>query len=132
MKSKINAKSVLLVIICFAAIFLLHNFIFSKNHPIIVQHYDETKKEYVFYKNVTKGKDIRTIHNMIQKAEWEKYAPAKDDHVLCQFYFDNGNEKAILYQVVNNDTGYILVQKDTAQKSALADKDSEFMVNVLQ
>lgn len=132
MASKVNAKTVLLIIVCLVAIFLLNNLVFSKNHNIVVQHYDITKNEYVFYKNVTKEKDIRNIHRIIQNADWEKYYQAKDDNVLCQFYFDNGNDKAILYQVINNYGGFILVQKDVDQKSSLVNKDLELIINILQ
>lgn len=132
MTSKVNAKTALLIIVCLVAIFLLNNLVFSKNHNIVVQHYDIAKNEYVFYKNVTKEKDIRNIHRIIQNADWEKYYPAKDDNVLCQFYFDNGNDKAILYQVINNYGGFILVQKDVDLKSSLVNKDLELIINILQ
>lgn len=56
MKSKVNAKTVLLIIVCLAAFLLLKNLVFSEKHPIVVQHYNAEKTEYVFYKNVTKEK----------------------------------------------------------------------------
>ena len=122
----------LLIIVCFAAIFLLSDLFFPKNHNIVVQHYDMSKNEYVFYKNVTNEKDIRNIHRFIQNADWEEYDPAKDDNVVCQFYFENGSDKAIVYQVINNHGGFILVQKDVEQKSSLEDKDLELIINILQ
>ena len=132
MKSKVNAKVVLVIIVCLVAIFLLNHLVFSKNHNIVVEHYDMAKNEYVFYKNVTKEKDVRNIHRIIHNADWEKYYPAKDDKVLCQFYFDNGNDKAILYQVINHYGGCILVKKDVEQKSSLENKDLELIINILQ
>lgn len=132
MTSKVKAKTVLLIIVSLVAIVLLNNLVFTKNHNIVVQHYDVAKNEYVFYKNATKEKDIRNIHRIIQNADWEKYYPAKGDNVLCQFYFDNGNDKAILYQVINNYGGFILVQKDVDQKSSLVNKDLELLKTILQ
>ncbi len=132
MTNKVNAKTVLLIFVCLVAILLLNNLAFSKNHNIVVQHYDIAKNEYVFYKNITKEKDIRNIHRIIQNADWEKYYPAKEDNILCQFYFDNGNDKAILYQVINSYGGFILVQKDVDQKSSLVNKDLELIINILQ
>jgi hypothetical protein len=132
MTRKVKAKTVLLIIVSLVAIVLLNNLVFTKNHNIVVQHYDVAKNEYVFYKNATKEKDIRNIHRIIQNADWEKYYPAKDDNVLCQFYFDNGNDKAILYQVINNYGGFILVQKDVDQKSSLVNKDLGLLKTILQ
>ena len=122
----------LLISVCFAAIFLLNDLVFPKNHNIVVQHYDMSKNEYVFYKSVTNEKDIRNIHRFIQNADWEKYDPAKDDSVVCQFYFENGSDKAIVYQVINNHGEFILVQKDVEQKGSLVDKDLELIINILQ
>lgn len=132
MTSKVKMKTVLLFIICLVTIFLLNHLVFSKNQNIVVQHYDTAKNEYVFYKNVTKEKDIRNIHRIIQNADWKKYYPSKDDNVLCQFYFDSGNDKAILYQVINNNGRFILVQKDVDQKSSLVSKDLELIINILR
>lgn len=132
MTSKVNAKTVLLIIVCLVTIFLLGNLVFSKNHNIVVQQYDIAQNEYVFYKNVVKEKDIRNIHRIIQNADWEKYYPTKDDNVLYQFYFDNGNDKVIIYQVINNYGGFILVQNDVNQKSFLVNKDLELIINILQ
>lgn len=132
MKSKVNAKTVLLIIVCLAAFLLLKNLVFSEKHPIVVQHYNAEKTEYVFYKNVTKEKNIRNIHRIIQNADWESYEPAKDDNVLCQFYFENGNDKVILYQLINNYDGFILVRKDVNKKSSLVNKDLELIMNVFQ
>lgn len=132
MTSKVKVKTVLLIIACLVAVFLLKNFVFSKNHNIVVQHYDIARNEYVFYKNITKEKDIRNMHRIIQNADWEKYHLAEDENVLCQFYFDNKDDKAILYQVINNYDGFILVQKDVGQKSSLVNKDLELIINILQ
>lgn len=62
----------------------------------------------------------------------QHYDMAKDDDILCQFYVENGNDKAIVYQVINKDGGLILVQKDVNQKSSLESKDLELMINILQ
>lgn len=132
MTNKVNAKTVLSIIVCLIAFFLLKNLVFYKNHHIVVQHYDVEKTEYVFYKNITKEKNIQNIHKIIQNADWESYDPEKDDNVLCQFYFENENDKTILYQLINNYDGFILVRKDVDQKSSLVDKELEFIINVLQ
>lgn len=125
-------RTLTFIIVCSAAVFLVYNLVFSKNHNIVVQHYDVTKTEYVFCKNVTEGKDIRVINEIIQNAEWEKYYLANNDNVRCQFYFDNGNGKAILYQVVNEHEGFILVQKDANLKSSLVGKNLELIIDILQ
>ena len=132
MASKVWAKIVLIIIVCFVAFFLLNNLVFNKSHNIVVQHYDIEKNEYVFYKNVTKESDIRNIHKIIQNADWERYYAEKEDNVLCQFYFDNENDKIILYQVVNSYSGVILVQKDVEQKSSLVNKALDLIIDIFQ
>lgn len=129
---RVVQKIALLITACLVAVLLLVNLVFSKNDHIVVQHYDIEKNEYVFYKNVTKEKDIRNVHRIIQNADWERYDPAKDDNVLCQFYFDNGNDKVILYYVINNYGEYILVRKDAEQKSSLVNKDLELIIRIFQ
>ena len=132
MASKVWAKIVLIISVCFVAFFLLNNLVFTKSHNIVVQHYDIEKNEYVFYKNVTKESDIRNIHKIIQNADWERYYAEKEDNVLCQFYFDNENDKIILYQVVNSYSGVILVQKDVEQKSSLVNKALDLIIDIFQ
>jgi len=125
-------KFILIIIVCLLTIFLLKNLVFSEKHNVVVEHYDITKKEYVFYKNVTKRNDILSIRRIIHNTDWEKYYLTKDDYVICQFYFDNRNDKVIMYQILENYSGLILVRKDTNQKSCLSNRDLELIINILQ
>ena len=54
-------------------------------------------KERRYYEKAKNG----YMHRIIQNDDWEKYYPEKADNVWYQFYFENENDKVILYQIIN-------------------------------